>query len=119
MSSLWLPSCGSVLVGHPKNWRDPHKIGRVMWDRTIVGNLVPHDLHNRILMKDEEALNRIGEFTLHCRKVTPVLHLIRSQEWSPRIDIIKPYLMASLDTRAEARMLRMGHDWFHFWNSIK
>ena len=116
---IWLPSCGSVLAGQAKKWREPHKLGRVMWDRTIVGNLVPFDLHGRIMMKDEENLNHVAELMLHCKKVTPVLHLIRSKEWSLRIDIIKPYLMASLDTRAEARMLRMGNDWFHFWNSIK
>lgn len=110
-----LPSSGT-LFGDTSTMVDPHKFGSVMWARTPNDLLSPLDLHGKIPVSDEQNLDIIGDLLKHTRKVTPSLEVVQEKQWI-RMDIIKPYLIASMEGRSEARQMRVDDQWEAFWSS--
>lgn len=113
---VMLPSSGTLL-GSTATAKDPHKIGRVLWARDSNGLQAPLDLHNRVPVSDLYALNRIFHRLIEFRKLTPALEVVRDQEWC-QWTLVKPYIIASVEGRSEARTMMMEGTWESFWQSI-
>ena len=113
---MYLPSSGTIL-GDMSRAVEPHKLGNVMWTRTALGCMVPYDLHYRIPVEDERALDKIYFRLKTFRKVTPALEVVKAHMWS-EIKIIKPYLIETMKSRSEARSMMIIGDWDWFWSSL-
>jgi hypothetical protein len=94
---------------------NPHKIGRVLWAESPRGYLVPLDLHNRLIEDDEKALDKLCKLLLMTRKLHSALDLIRTFEWAD-MEAIKPWLIASIESRTDARSMQANGEWAEFWN---
>lgn len=112
-----LPSSGTLL-GDTSNMRDPHKFGSVMWARTNKRYMVPLDLHGRLSESDEMSLDIVFIRLRTFRKVIPALEAIRSRMWL-RLDLIKPYLISTMEGRSEARSMMADGSWEYFWSSLE
>lgn len=111
---MHIPSRGFI-VGDAASLINPHKIGRVMWSQSPKGFQVPLDLHNQLSEDDEEALDRVLKILLATRQVRGAMDLVYAHGWD-RMDLIKPWLMASMETRAQARAMQASGEWREFWN---
>ena len=110
-----LPTKGFTVDG--SNMVDPHKIGKVMWSRTAYGSMAPLDLHGSLSVHDMDGLNKVFEAMRLYRKITPALMSVRSWQWD-NMKEIKPYLLATMEDRAEARELKRTDDWDAFWSVV-
>lgn len=111
---MYIPARG-YLLGDASAMLNPHKIGRVMWSQTSRGHQVPLELHNMLPEEDEEALDRILKILLATKQVRGALDVVYAHGWH-RMDLIKPWLMASMETRGQARMMQASGEWAEFWN---
>lgn len=111
-----LPSKGFV-SGNAAEMIDPAKFGRVLWARTPSGEMAPLDLHGSLSSADLRSLNRISDRLRMYRKVAPILEVISKARWDS-MPIIKPYLIASIENRSEAREMKASGDWDAFWSVI-
>ncbi|AAX84914.1 hypothetical protein [Xanthomonas phage Xp15] len=116
MVSLNLPSSGA-LIGDTSSMVDPHKLGKVMWSRSMEGDMAPLDLHNQLEREDLMALNHVYEMLRAYRKIRPALQIVVRRKWS-RMDLIKPYLIATMEGRSEAREMIASDDWHQFWANL-
>jgi hypothetical protein len=110
-----LPTKG--FIGDGSNMVDPHKVGKVMWARTAYGSMAPLDLHGTLSVNDMDGLNKVFEALRLYRKVGPAIKVLRDHRWDNMI-AIKPYLLATMGERAEARELKRTDDWDTLWFAI-
>jgi hypothetical protein len=111
-----LPTKGA-LFGDTGSMIDPHKIGSVMWARARNNCMAPLDLHSSVTDQDLYNLQAVFEQLSMYRKVSPAIMVIRDRTWY-RMDLCKPYLIASMEGRSESRILKANDDWDAIWSVI-
>ena len=105
------------LTGDAAHMVDPAKFGRAMWARAPSGEMAPLDLHGRVSASDLRGLNRVHDRLRFYRGVHPALEVVRGHQWDS-MPVIKPYLIASMENRSEARDMKSLGDWDAFWQSV-
>lgn len=112
---MYIPSKG-YLMGNPRNMKEPHLIGGVLWAKTFDGYHVPLDLHGKLTVNDEQGLQQIFELLMRTRKALGALQYMQSHAWDD-FEIIEPWLKATIRRRAEVRELIAMGEWDSFWSS--
>lgn len=116
MRTLNLPTRGCFTADISNMW-DPHKIGNVMWSRIPSGEMVPVDLHGRISQEDIITVHQVYGRLMAYRKVRPALEVLKQRPLEDG-ESIKPYMIASMETRSEARELMATDDWMAIWSYL-
>lgn len=111
-----LPTKGCFSNNTSQMW-DPHKLGAVLWARIPSGEVVPVDLHGRISTEDAQTLNQIYGRLRAFRKVRPALEILVKRRLQDTATI-KPYLLATMEIRSEAREMMACGDWEAIWSIL-